>query len=128
MTSQDTSNSATYDHILSHRVRAFERGTYGDQGQHQGYAASCETCGAVTFGGFASKSDARNSLVHRTGPGVHLTRSLPGELADQLANKYGLPPKERFELQKRLLGATTSEEMQIIGELHRKHRKAGPAK
>jgi hypothetical protein len=53
-----------------HKAVAFERGTYGDQGQQQGYAASCETCGAVTFGGFRTKTEAKAALLH--------TEPLPG--------------------------------------------------
>lgn len=48
-----------------HKSIAFERGTSGDQGQHKGYAARCETCGAVTFGGFRTKTDAKAALEHR---------------------------------------------------------------
>lgn len=47
-----------------HKTVAYERGTFGDQGQLKGYAASCETCGAVTFGGFASKTLAKAALEH----------------------------------------------------------------
>lgn len=47
-----------------HKAVAFERGTSGDQGQHKGYAASCETCGAVTFGGFRTKTEAKAALDH----------------------------------------------------------------
>jgi hypothetical protein len=49
---------------MSHKAVAFERGTYGDQGEQKGYAASCETCGAVTFGGFRTKNDAKAALLH----------------------------------------------------------------
>lgn len=124
MTSQDTHSG----HPLVHKVLAFERGTYGDAGELQGYAARCETCGAATFGGFASKSAASSSLLHHASDAPYQTRSLPGELADHLANKYGLSPKERFELQKRLLSSTPSQEMQIVGQLHRQHGQAGPDK
>lgn len=47
-----------------HKAVAYERGTFGDQGQRKGYAASCETCGAVTFGGFANKTLAKAALEH----------------------------------------------------------------
>lgn len=47
-----------------HKAVAFERGTSGDQGQHKGYAASCETCDAVTFGGFRTKTEAKAALDH----------------------------------------------------------------
>jgi len=47
-----------------HIAVAYERGTFGDQGQMKGYAASCETCGAVTFGGFANKTLAKAALEH----------------------------------------------------------------
>lgn len=50
--------------MKGHKAVAFERGTSGDQGQRKGYAASCETCGAVTFGGFGSKTDAKAALEH----------------------------------------------------------------
>lgn len=50
--------------MRGHKSIAFERGTYGDQGQCKGYAASCETCGAVTFGGFPTKTDAKAALIH----------------------------------------------------------------
>jgi hypothetical protein len=49
---------------MKHKIVAFERGRFGDQGQRKGYAARCETCGAVTFGGFASKSEAKWALEH----------------------------------------------------------------
>lgn len=47
-----------------HHAVAYERGTFGDQGQLKGYAASCDTCGAVTFGGFANKTLAKAALEH----------------------------------------------------------------
>jgi hypothetical protein len=47
-----------------HIAVAFERGTSGDQGQHKGYAASCETCDALTFGGFRTKTGAKAALMH----------------------------------------------------------------
>lgn len=47
-----------------HSVVAFERGTSGDQGQHKGYAARCDTCGALTFGGFRTKTEAKAALEH----------------------------------------------------------------
>jgi hypothetical protein len=47
-----------------HSAVAFERGTSGGQGQHKGYAAQCDTCGAVTFGGFRTKTDAKGALEH----------------------------------------------------------------
>lgn len=50
--------------MKGHKVVAYERGTYGDQGQAKGYAASCETCGAVTFGGFRTKTEAKWALEH----------------------------------------------------------------
>jgi hypothetical protein len=50
--------------MRGHKAVAFERGTHGDQGQYKGYAASCETCGAVTFGGFRTKTDAKAALIH----------------------------------------------------------------
>ncbi|WP_267275764.1 hypothetical protein [Arthrobacter sp. CDRTa11] len=49
---------------MSHKTLAFERGTYGPQGDQTGYAARCETCGAVTFGGFRTKTDAKAALLH----------------------------------------------------------------
>lgn len=49
---------------MGHKTVAFERGTYGHQGEQKGYAASCETCGAVTFGGFRTKTDAKAALLH----------------------------------------------------------------
>lgn len=49
---------------VPHKASAFERGTSGDQGQHKGYAASCETCEAVTFGGFRTKTQAKCALMH----------------------------------------------------------------
>lgn len=48
----------------AHKAVAFERGTSGDQGQRKGYAARCDTCGAVTFGGFATKTAAKAALLH----------------------------------------------------------------
>ncbi|MEV8081137.1 hypothetical protein AB0O38_16100 [Pseudarthrobacter oxydans] len=50
--------------MSKHQAIAFERGTYGDQGQQKGYAARCETCGAVTFGGFRTKTAAKAALLH----------------------------------------------------------------
>lgn len=50
--------------VTKHKTEAFERGTYGAQGQQKGYAARCETCGAVTFGGFRTKTDAKAALLH----------------------------------------------------------------
>ncbi|GAA1337067.1 hypothetical protein [Arthrobacter roseus] len=47
--------------MSTHKATTFERGTSGDQGQWKGYAARC-TCGAVTFGGFGSKTDAKGAL------------------------------------------------------------------
>lgn len=47
-----------------HKVSAFERGTYGHDGTQKGYAASCETCVAVTFGGFRTKNGAKAALLH----------------------------------------------------------------
>ena len=49
-----------------HIAVAFERGTYGHDGSQKGYAARCDTCGAVTFGGFRTKTDAKAALEHRT--------------------------------------------------------------
>ncbi|WP_324650986.1 DUF6907 domain-containing protein [Georgenia sp. H159] len=51
--------------MTAHRIVTFERGN--------GYAAACEhpDCGAVTFGGFPSKADARNTLRgHENAPGI----------------------------------------------------------
>jgi hypothetical protein len=48
----------------AHKTTAYERGRFGDQGQRKGYAASCDTCGAVTFGGFANKTLAKAALEH----------------------------------------------------------------
>lgn len=56
--------------MRGHKAVAFERGTSGDQGQHKGYAASCETCGAVTFGGFRTKTEAKGALEHSEPPAV----------------------------------------------------------
>ncbi|WP_432244795.1 hypothetical protein ACRB8A_12385 [Arthrobacter sp. G.S.26] len=50
--------------MSKHVTVAFERGTSGDQGQRKGYAARCETCGAVTFGGFRTKTEAKGALLH----------------------------------------------------------------
>ncbi|MET3718333.1 hypothetical protein [Arthrobacter sp. UYEF21] len=50
--------------MSKHKAVAFERGTSGDQGQHKGYAARCDTCGAVTFGGFRTKTEAKAALEH----------------------------------------------------------------
>ena len=47
--------------VTTHKATTFVRGTSGDQGQRKGYAASC-TCGAVTFGGFGSRTEARAAL------------------------------------------------------------------
>lgn len=47
-----------------HIAVAFERGTYGHDGSQKGYAARCDTCGAVTFGGFRTKTDAKAALEH----------------------------------------------------------------
>lgn len=52
--------------MTKHKSVAFERGTSGDQGQHKGYAARCETCGVVTFGGFRTKTEAKAALEHST--------------------------------------------------------------
>lgn len=48
----------------THKTTTFERGTSGDKGERKGYAARCETCGAVTFGGFPSKTAAKEALEH----------------------------------------------------------------
>ncbi|QDG90678.1 hypothetical protein [Pseudarthrobacter sp. NIBRBAC000502770] len=48
-----------------HIAVAFERGTYGHDGSQNGFAARCETCGAVTFGGFRTKTDAKAALEHK---------------------------------------------------------------
>ncbi len=50
--------------MSKHKAVAFERGTYGHDGRQKGYAARCETCGAVTFGGFRTKTDAKAALLH----------------------------------------------------------------
>lgn len=50
--------------MKGHNAVAFERGTSGGQGQSKGYAARCDTCGAVTFGGFRTKTDAKAALLH----------------------------------------------------------------
>lgn len=47
-----------------HQTAAFERGTYGHDGSQKGYAARCDTCGTVTFGGFRTKTDAKAALEH----------------------------------------------------------------
>jgi len=49
---------------IKHKSVAFERGTFGAQCEQKGYAASCESCGAVTFGGFRTKTDAKAALLH----------------------------------------------------------------
>lgn len=49
---------------MRHIAVAFERGTSGFTGQNKGYAARCETCGAVTFGGFQTKTEAKAALEH----------------------------------------------------------------
>lgn len=49
----------------AHRVATFRRGN--------GYAAACEqpNCGALTFGGFPTRTDARNALRdHENAPGI----------------------------------------------------------
>lgn len=53
---------------VNHKAVAFERGTSGDQGQHKGYAARCETCTAITFGGFRTKTEAKAALEHGVMP------------------------------------------------------------
>ena len=55
-----------HDPVSTHKATTFVRGTSGDQGQRKGYAASC-TCGAVTFGGFESRTDAKAALEHTEG-------------------------------------------------------------
>lgn len=50
-----------------HKTLALERGTSGNQGERKGYAARCDTCGAVTFGGFANKTLAKAALEHARG-------------------------------------------------------------
>lgn len=50
--------------MRGHKAVAFERGTYGHDGAQKGYAARCDTCGAVTFGGFRTKTDAKAALEH----------------------------------------------------------------
>jgi hypothetical protein len=52
---------------MKHQTVAFERGTSGNQGEAKGYAARCETCGAVTFGGFQTKTQAKAALEHTEG-------------------------------------------------------------
>ena len=49
--------------MSTHKPTTFVRGTSGGQGRRKGYAASC-TCGAVTFGGFGSRADAKAALEH----------------------------------------------------------------
>ena len=49
---------------MTHKTVAFERGTSDYRGMVKGYAAECETCGAVTFGGFATKAAAIDALEH----------------------------------------------------------------
>lgn len=49
--------------MSTHAVTTFVRGTSDPQGLRKGYAASC-TCGAVTFGGFVSRTEARGALEH----------------------------------------------------------------
>lgn len=49
---------------MKHKTVAFERGTYGPTGTQPGYAARCVTCGAVTFGGFRTKTEAKAALEH----------------------------------------------------------------
>jgi hypothetical protein len=50
--------------MSKHKTVAFERGTYGWDGRQKAYAARCDTCGAVTFGGFRTKTDAKAALLH----------------------------------------------------------------
>lgn len=50
----------------AHKIETVERGTSGDQGQYKGYAARC-TCGAITFGGFGTRTEARAALEHEEG-------------------------------------------------------------
>ena len=52
--------------MTTHKITTVERGKSGDQGQRKGYAASC-TCGAITFGGFGSRTEARDALEHGEG-------------------------------------------------------------
>lgn len=52
------------DMTPKHKAVAFERGTHGYDGGQQGYAARCDTCGAVTFGGFSTKASAKAALFH----------------------------------------------------------------
>ncbi|WP_102509081.1 hypothetical protein [Sanguibacter massiliensis] len=46
--------------MRGHKVVTMERGTT-DEGR-QGYAARCETCGTLTFGGAESRTAARRAL------------------------------------------------------------------
>lgn len=52
--------------MTTHKVTTVPRGKSGDQGQHPGYAARC-TCGAITFGGFRTRTEARDALEHEVG-------------------------------------------------------------
>jgi hypothetical protein len=49
---------------VKHVTVAFPRGTYGPDGTQPGFAARCETCGVVTFGGFRTKTEAKAALEH----------------------------------------------------------------
>lgn len=52
--------------MRGHKVVTVERGTWEDSAgrSRQGFAARCEGagCGAITFGGFESRSAAREAL------------------------------------------------------------------
>lgn len=58
--------------MTSHRVVTFER-----QG---GYAARCEDCDGITFGGFPSRSAAREALTHEETPARVAAR--PGSVSE----------------------------------------------
>lgn len=50
---------------VGHKIITIERGdAYTETGEYigQGYAARCEDCDAITFGGFPSRSSARAAL------------------------------------------------------------------
>jgi len=53
--------------MLAHKITTFERGG--------GYAARCDTCGDLTFGGFPTRTAARAALVHEEAPGTAATVS-----------------------------------------------------
>ena len=54
-----------------HKVVTIERG--------DGYAARCETCGDITFGGFPTRTEAREALTHEEAPDAAAT-AVEGEI------------------------------------------------